>query len=478
MCLISVIPKGVKKEESKIKGFIENGMQTNNDGSGYAFKKDGKLYLSKGYRSVDSIVTNIMSHKLKLTDELIIHHRIGTSGKKDNINMHPFVVSSDIEDIKHTEGYTKFPIMAHNGVFGKFSDYNSDFSDTVHFIKDFMSTPELISMMARDSVKFEKLFTQVLGGNKLAFLFENRDLILTGEFKEDDGCFHSNGGYKSWVIDRGGSSSFNTNLGNRHFGEPAKLLQKCGQNLGAGGKVLDFDGRDFSEYTEADWEDYNSHKGYPKMPNRLTGAGIDNALEKLESNKAKASFNIEVVKTINLKFESKDIKLDVNNYNHFIFILNNAKFSFGMPNGKGYEIERFDYIGGMSAVIVKGIPQQIYHLNAEMFADNCDIFVKAEFKHLYDGLFNLIRLNGYYPSKALKKKMQNILNKKQYRSSFKFKGYGLFSWRLLNTYYVQTKNNLDLTGAEENIIGRKPEDYPEHKFDNYMEDNKGINYLN
>lgn len=197
MCLVSVKPKGIELNELFFNG-VASGVESNGDGSGFAFKKAGesKIYISKGYLSADEIINAIKSHNLQKDDELIVHSRIGTSGGRNKVNMHPFVVSEKMDDILTTEGYVEYPVLAHNGIFSKFSDYHSEYSDTFHFTRRFMSIPEVQSLLKRDQVTFESIYDHFLGSNKVSILFPDCGLINIGKFVEDQGFLFSNGGYK------------------------------------------------------------------------------------------------------------------------------------------------------------------------------------------------------------------------------------------------------------------------------------------
>ncbi len=207
MCLIIVAPKGTDKYSKLIDSSIDNGAETNDDGYGYCYKKDKdkQIYISKGYTDVKLLKESIKSKDLKPEDELLIHFRIGTSGKKDNKNCHPFVISESQDEILTIEGFVEKPVLTHNGVFGKYTEHQSDYSDTYHFTKRFISIPEVVALLNRDEVIFEEIFSGILGSNKLAILMPDRDLIKIGTFLEDEGYFFSNSCYNnSWMKNYGG----------------------------------------------------------------------------------------------------------------------------------------------------------------------------------------------------------------------------------------------------------------------------------
>ena len=211
MCLITAAPKGTKKRGKDLELFIKNGMDSNTHGSGFAYKRDGQsvVNIHKGFKHADELIEAIDKLKLKKEDELIIHHRIGTSGLQNEINMHPFAISQSDSVLQTVKGQLNVPVMAHNGVFYRFTDRNSDYNDTYHFVQKFVAIPEVTALLERDPNTFKQLFDGILSTNKFAFLFPKRDMVLIGDFKTEDGYYHSNGGYKRYVFDRGGSSANN-----------------------------------------------------------------------------------------------------------------------------------------------------------------------------------------------------------------------------------------------------------------------------
>lgn len=211
MCLVSVLPKGTVKFSDEVVSFIKNGAESNNQGSGYAFKKSGSnlINVNKGFFNVDALIEAYKNENLEVDDEVIIHHRIGTQGRIDDENCHPFVVSSDLKECVQIQTTTDKPVLAHNGMFRNLTKYDvNGYSDTFSFANGLMSIPQIMDLYMNNKSEFEKLFKDILGYSKVVFLFPDRDLMMSGEFHEDNGYYHSNSGYKSWVVDVGGSSFY------------------------------------------------------------------------------------------------------------------------------------------------------------------------------------------------------------------------------------------------------------------------------
>lgn len=443
MCLITLIPKGKEKNIESIAGFVEQGMKTNIDGSGIGYKKDGILSLKKGFRSVHELVRHIKDLELGVDDELMIHHRNGTSGLYNNINMHPFIVSDNEDILKTTEmlDIKLFPLMAHNGVFHSFTDRQSEMNDTMHFVKDYMSTPQLISLLKENPAKFEKICKSTLCNAKLSFLFHDRNSILIGNFTEDDGIYHSNDGYKKSTYDKGGYGFFNGGL-----------------NYYKQNRIWNFETK---EYEGVDIEDAVYKDNHVEVE-----PGIDNKLERYAKlTKTLLAMNPDKIKRSKgnaIKFEGRDIKITKKNFNHFIFVVKGKDYSNHILKNQGFEIENYDELTALTAIMYKGQSKQLFLVDLDSFMSTCEIYVKHDYKIYYDAYFDLINEKGYNPTKSSVKKIKKALDVNFKRESFKYKGYGGVFSSDLRHYFNQVKGKLN--DPENNLEIKDTYIIPEHEF--------------
>lgn len=349
--------------------------------------------------------------------------------------MHPFIVTDDLETLKTTTGFTDKPVMAHNGVFNYYAEHTSPFNDTFHFVKEFASVPELLELLKLDSKKFEKVFKQTLSYNKLAFIFPDRDLIMTGAFKEDDGYFHSNDGYKSYTYDFGGSSGNTRAIANRHGGYPNNQLEtKFWPDTDDDTEMSD------DEYlAKRDQTVGNNHNLYRK------GRSIDQALEDRRKDHYK-------LKSIDLpKFEHKDINITKDNFNHFIFTVKDKDYNTFVKKNKGYTIEEWNKNGEPITYITEmGAIKEVNGVWIENFLKHCRIYSKNEHKSMYHGLSKIINKNGYRPSKSCIKKMGRLLDLKM-SNEIKFKEYGIIYRADLKWYYDQVKDNVEPSVSKKTV---------------------------
>lgn len=173
MCLIAVSPKGTQKYSEFFLNGIRKAAVTNTDGIGYSFKRSGsnRVWIAKGFKDVEKFITCLKHKRLKDNDELVVHLRIGNKGAKNTDMNHPFVLSNKPDEILTNDSYVNAITMCHNGTFYDYGDYNSIFSDTFFFVKDFMSVPEIQQLLKRSSTEFKAVFKGILRSNRLALYF-------------------------------------------------------------------------------------------------------------------------------------------------------------------------------------------------------------------------------------------------------------------------------------------------------------------
>ena len=210
MCLISICPKGTEKDSKRVLDFLREGASSNTHGSGFAYKKNksNKITISKGYFDIEKLIEDLLVLKLDKEDEVIFHHRIGTSGGQTRENTHPFVVSTDDEETKKLDVVTDKPVLVHNGIFSGLTTYEMQdltMSDTYAFARHIMSNNNVMEIFKTDGQLFEVLLNNIIGNDKLCFLFPDRDLKTYGKFIEDEGYLHSNRGYYTYVRNVGGT---------------------------------------------------------------------------------------------------------------------------------------------------------------------------------------------------------------------------------------------------------------------------------
>lgn len=199
MCLIAVKKRGVYPSPEFYKGLVKSFNLRNKDGCGFAIKKKNRIYISKGYFSINELIDSIKSHNLKKEDELMVHLRKVSAGGKDIDNCHPFVCSDKTDEILKEEGYVDKPVVAHNGTIAKYIRHGSPFSDTFWYVKEKLSKvgyPRVLAYLSRHE---PTVVSNMVSGSRLAIMFPGNEVIsLIGDWKKDEstGIYYSNTSYR------------------------------------------------------------------------------------------------------------------------------------------------------------------------------------------------------------------------------------------------------------------------------------------
>lgn len=155
MCVILYKPRHAEVNYDD----LEKCFKRNDDGAGFVYAHEGKLYTEKGFFHFSEL-----EERVKLIPKgapALIHCRIGTSGANDKRNCHPFKVRSDLS-------------LVHNGVMTRYVHKDFDGSDTMFFTK------KVLGPIARRTNGFligragRSLIEELTGtGNKIALI--NKD---------------------------------------------------------------------------------------------------------------------------------------------------------------------------------------------------------------------------------------------------------------------------------------------------------------
>jgi hypothetical protein len=181
MCIAIFKPKhrNIDKE------ILENCFDNNSDGAGFAYAEDGNLVISKGFFTFDDFWAEY--ENLPENVPAVIHFRIGTSGKKDSFNCHPWAVNDDL-------------CLIHNGVIGEFSAKDSPQSDTGNFTDHFVRP--LVEKFGEGAIKdelFRYIVYKAIGDHNKIIFFDREgefSIINEEEGEWNDDVWFSNTSYK------------------------------------------------------------------------------------------------------------------------------------------------------------------------------------------------------------------------------------------------------------------------------------------
>ena len=198
MCIIIAKDKnGRLPKENELK----NSFEYNNDGAGFMYVKNGKVVVDKGYMTYDAFI----KHYRKLLEEfdnfknkcLVIHCRIGTSGKNIKGNTHPYPITDNVRLLKAKHLSNLDIAIVHNGIISGYGTATG-LNDTQEFISKYIYP---IYSHWKDFYKNKDMMYGIkeITGSKFVILDSTDTLHYIGEFVDDKGLMFSNTSYKTSI---------------------------------------------------------------------------------------------------------------------------------------------------------------------------------------------------------------------------------------------------------------------------------------
>lgn len=162
------------------KKHLKNSWENNDDGAGLLWVEKGKLKTFKELNCFDVFYHKYLEIRGKIKTPIILHFRIGTHGKKNVDNLHPFLCSEHVG-------------FVHNGIISGWG--NELISDTNEYNLTILS--KLPKGFERNEATLF-LIQESIGYSKLIFLNTENEISIVGEEKGhwvNDNWF-SNDSYK------------------------------------------------------------------------------------------------------------------------------------------------------------------------------------------------------------------------------------------------------------------------------------------
>lgn len=224
MCLLMMKPSGVVYNHELLLRAIESGIVTNRDGIGGAVRKSSShiLRMSKGHfnHSKQDFYRWLKSQDIQAEDEVLVHLRWGTNGSRTIYNQHPYILGEKstisrigtVSELTTEDDDVKTGIFAHNGIFSgyEYECFDEGLSDTYNWGLSYFRSDKQIEALKntpQSLIATNLTLGNSLKGEKVCFMFPDREMIILGNFIDDEGYLFSNSGYKSYTEDRGGSSN-------------------------------------------------------------------------------------------------------------------------------------------------------------------------------------------------------------------------------------------------------------------------------
>lgn len=179
---------------------LKNSFEYNSDGAGFMYVDKGKVIIDKGYMNYKSFIGHYEKLLKKYNNfknkSLVIHCRIGTSGKNNKGNTHPYPITNS-ERLLHSKHLKQDIGIAHNGIIHGFGTAKG-LNDTQEYIIKFLYP---LYKNFKDFYKNDDIreCIEIMTGSKFAILNSNDDIYYVGDFIEDNGLMFSNDTYKPYT---------------------------------------------------------------------------------------------------------------------------------------------------------------------------------------------------------------------------------------------------------------------------------------
>lgn len=171
MCIIVVKRRGVPLPSEAI---LKNCWDSNPDGAGYMYAKEGKVVIEKGFMKFKKLLESLDAlPKSVLEESMILHFRIGTHGAVSKECTHPFPVCDSYETMRQTSSTCEIG-MAHNGVISWAASHED--VKKAELVSDSMWFANNVASKYMEMLEFDKTYNihpmmnEAIGTNKFAFM--------------------------------------------------------------------------------------------------------------------------------------------------------------------------------------------------------------------------------------------------------------------------------------------------------------------
>lgn len=163
---------------------------------------NNKVHIEKGFMDYYSFKYALKQARKITGDNVpyILHFRISTQGGERKDCTHPYMLSSNMNDLRKLKCDCEIGI-AHNGIISLTTSYTKklDYNDTMQFITDYLS----LIIDSKDYYKDKNKITlieRLASGNRFAILDNTGHCELIGNgWINDNGIWYSNTSYKPYI---------------------------------------------------------------------------------------------------------------------------------------------------------------------------------------------------------------------------------------------------------------------------------------
>lgn len=439
MCLLILKPSGIVYDHNFIKWSVNNGISFNRDGIGGAVRKQlsNTLMMNKGFfnNNVEYFYEWLLRADIKPEDELMIHLRQGTAGQKSTYNQHPYILGEDStlnmmkEAVLTLESdNVETGVFAHNGIFWRdtYYDFDTKLSDSYNWAQTNFGTKSEINQLKTDPniLKTGTIASEIIG-QKVCFMFPDREMIREGNFISDRGVLFSNQGYKNGNYnDRGGQhilsvddddedsylNYWTKSLSNSNLFLPATINNEEKPKVTETVNVITKDVSDEIKQIV----DTNFSFTLDVVENNTNKPTIIN-LPRSNRNPKKITIDVTNFKASYKSVEDLDIPISINNDNkdHFILKAKKEMTKSGKLIPQGKKFFMYNCYNAVGSNIVHAISLKSTDIDDDSnymtryveLHNNFQIMPKIANFELYKDYMKLVELYGTNMSKNAKKKL-------------------------------------------------------------------------
>lgn len=192
MCIIAAKPAGVDMPDYVS---IHNMFENNDDGAGFMYAANGKVYIEKGFMTEFAFAQRINEigevYDLKSLP-MVMHFRITTHGGTKPENCHPFPITDSMGMLKKRKCRTDIGV-AHNGIID-ITPKDKNISDTMAYIATQLAPlKRAVPLFYKNKDLLEMIYNAI--DSKMVIMNGKGEMVFIGSFIDEGGVKYSNTSY-------------------------------------------------------------------------------------------------------------------------------------------------------------------------------------------------------------------------------------------------------------------------------------------
>jgi len=177
---------------------LRNSFEWNSDGAGFMYVDNGYVTIDKGYMTWDSFYKHYKKLLKKYDNfknkSLVMHFRIGTSGKNIKENTHPYPITNETRKLRAKHLTRENIGIVHNGIIKGYGTATG-LNDTQEFISKYIYP--IYSHFDKFYKNKDLMYgIEVITSSKWTILDKEDNLYFIGDFIDDKSLMFSNDTYR------------------------------------------------------------------------------------------------------------------------------------------------------------------------------------------------------------------------------------------------------------------------------------------